>query len=167
MKLAPIVLLAYRRADHLRKVLEAIQKNPLAEHSDLIVYSDGPKSVHNKEEVAGINAVRELVKSKSWCKNVKLVASPVNKGVNENFFDSISEVMNQYGKAIVIEDDIVVSPYFLEYMNDALNLYENEKKVFHITGYIFNMKTGKLGDTYFLGIPNTWGWATWKDRWDK
>lgn len=167
MSLAPIVILTYKRAEHLQKTLEAIRQNALAAESDLIVYSDGPKYPDNEADVAAINAVREVVKSKQWCKNVKLVAGEKNKGLNDAFFDGITEVMNEYGKAIILEEDIVVSPHFLDYMNDALNMYEHEKKVFQITGYIFNMKTQHLPSTYFMTHPFTWGWATWKDRWEK
>ena len=167
MAIAPIVILAYKRVDHLRKTLEAIQKNPLAGQTDLIVYSDGPKYPDNTKDISDIRALRELVKSKQWCKNVTLIPSEKNKGLNDAFFDGITEVINQYGKAIVLEEDTVVSPYFLEYMNDTLNLYENEKNVFQITGYMYDMKTANLPSTYFLSVPNTWGWATWKDRWDK
>ncbi len=167
MKPAPIVIMAYKRVDYLRQTLEAIEKNSLANQSDLIVYSDGPKYPENSTDVANIKLLRELVLSKQWCKNVKLVISDTNKGLNNAFFDGITEVMNTYGKAIVLEEDILVSPNFLEFMNDALNMYENEKNVFHISGCLFKIKTTDLPPSFFLSVANTWGWATWKDRWDK
>jgi hypothetical protein len=167
MKVAPIVILAYKRVDHLRKTLEAIRENPLAAETDLIVYSDGPKNPENKADIEAIRTLREMVLSEQWCKNVKLISAEKNKGLNDAFFDGITEVMNSYGKAIVLEEDIVVSKHFLDYMNQALTAYENNKNVFHIAGYSFNINNKKLNETYFLGIPNTWGWATWKDRWDK
>ena len=161
-KLAPIVLFAYKRADHIRQTLEALSKNTLADQSELIVVSDAGK---NESDHAAVQEVRDLILSKQWCGKVSLICNKKNLGLNENFFFHITNIVNEFGKIIILEEDIVTSSNFLKYMNDALVMYENEKKVMQISGFIFNMNTKKLDSTYFLGITNGWGWATWADRW--
>jgi hypothetical protein len=162
--LAPIVLFAYKRADHIRQTLEALSKNDLANQSELIVVSDAGK---HESDHAAVNEVRDLIVSKNWCGKVRLICNEKNLGLNENFFFHITNISKQYGKIIVLEEDIVTSTGFLRYMNDALDMYEHDEKVMQISGFIFNMNTKKLSPTYFLGITNGWGWATWANRWEK
>ena len=88
-------------------------------------------------------------------------------GMNENFFLNITSVVEEYGKVIVLEDDICTAPQFLTYMNDALDFYENEERVMQISGFVFNISNDKLPHTYFVGMSNGWGWGTWKSKWSK
>lgn len=86
-------------------------------------------------------------------------------GLAESVIAGVTEVVGKHGKVIVLEDDLVTTPFLLTYMNEALDMYEGEKKVFSITGYSdFPMGNHKLTETYFLKTPHSWTWATWKDR---
>ncbi len=162
--LAPILLFTYNRVEHTRKTLDALCSNPLAGESELIVVSDAPRI---QEHVEGVEVVRNLIRSKVWCKNTTLLCMERNMGMNENFLVNITEVVEKYGKVIVLEDDICTSPQFLNFMNDALDVYEQEERVMHVSGFVFDISNRNLPNSFFIGAPSTWGWATWKDRWQK
>jgi acetyltransferase-like isoleucine patch superfamily enzyme len=164
MNLSPIVLFVYNRPQHTQQTLEALSKNYLADQSRLYIYSDGPKSNADVKQLATIEEVRKLIYSKKWCKEVIIIESQNNKGLADSIIGGVSEVVNNHGKVIVLEDDIVTSRGFLKYMNDALSLYESENKVMHISGYMYPNKK-RLPDTFFFEVPLCWGWATWKRSW--
>lgn len=162
--LAPIVLFVYNRPQQALNTLEALAKNDLAKDSSLFIYADGPKAVEDKMK---IEETRKILRLKQWCKEVHIIESEENKGLATSIVEGVTKIINLYGKAIVLEDDIVTSPFFLQYMNESLTLYEKEDKVMHISGYV-PLTTGaqKLPDTYFLRFMSCWGWATWKRAWD-
>ncbi|MFM7021918.1 MAG: hypothetical protein ACKOXB_02995 [Flavobacteriales bacterium] len=159
---APILLFVYHRLDHTRQTIEALQKNHLAADSLLIVYSD---AASKKEHEAGVQQVRNYLSSINGFIEVKIILQPVNKGLAKSIVDGVAEQINIHGRAIVLEDDLITSPYFLKYMNAALELYEKEEKVMQVTGFCFPV-TGQLPSTYFVKLTSSWGWATWKRAWD-
>lgn len=163
--LAPIILFIYNRPDHTKQTLEALASNTLASESDLFIFADGPKENATPEQIEKIRQTRELARSKQWCKQVTVVESEKNKGLAASIISGVTEIANKYGKVIVLEDDIVTGKYFLEFMNDALEKYENEKKVWHIAGWRDPVKHAKEGSAYFYPTMDCWGWATWADRW--
>lgn len=160
--LAPIVLFVYNRPDHTRQTVEALQNNVLAEQSDLFIYADNAKNELAKENV---KKVREYIGNIKGFKSVTIIERDKNLGLADSIIDGVTTVVNKFGKIIVLEDDIVTSKYFLQYMNDALIKYENEKKVMEITGYSFPMEKEGLPETFFLRVGCCWSWATWQDRW--
>ncbi|MDB5203120.1 MAG: methyltransferase FkbM family [Ferruginibacter sp.] len=167
--MAPIVFFAYNRPDHTRRSLEALQKNPEAANSFLRIYIDGPKANASAETIANIKAVRNVAAEKQWCGRVEIIASPENKGLFSSISSGITNTINEFGRIIVLEDDVLVSPGFLAYMNEALELYEQTPEVMHISGYSrpqFN-SAGLEDATYFFYHTSCWGWATWKRAWDK
>jgi hypothetical protein len=161
MKLAPIVLFVYNRPEHTKQTVEALQKNELANESELFIYSDAPK---NENAIAKVKEVREYIKSIDGFKSITIVEREKNWGLANSIIDGVTKIVNEYGKIIVLEDDLVTSPYFLRYMNDNLNIYENQQKVASIHGYIYPIED--LPDVFFIKGADCWGWATWKDRWD-
>lgn len=165
---APIVLFVYNRPRHTLQTLEALANNVLANQSLLYVYADGAKDGADKDALSKIEETRNILRQKKWCKEVYIIESKNNKGLAESITKGVSEVVNKYGRAIVLEDDIVTSPDFLQYMNDALSLYDNKENVMHISAFI-PLTTGaeNLPETYFLRFMSCWGWATWKRAWDK
>jgi hypothetical protein len=168
MSLAPVVLFVYNRPDHTKQTLEALVKNDLANESDLFVFCDGPKENADVETLEAIRNVRDLVKSRRWCKSVKIIESQRNKGLADSIVEGVTKIINQFGKIIVLEDDIITSKGFLKYMNEALNLYEQEDKVMHISSYLpYTNSIKTLPETFFLPFMSCWGWATWKRAWDK
>lgn len=161
-QLAPILLFVFARPDHTRRTLEYLAANELASQSDLIVYADAARK---ESEEAAVNEVRSIVKSAQGFGSVTLVERKTNYGLARNIIEGVSEVCNRYGRVIVLEDDLVTSPGFLTFMNAALDRYEDDKQVWHISGWNYPIDPAGLGDAFFLRVMNCWGWATWADRW--
>lgn len=162
---APIVLFVYNRLEHTKRTIEALQKNNNASKHELFVFSDGPK----KGEEENIAQLRNYIKEIDGFRNVNIINSPVNKGLANSVIDGVTQIIEDFGKVIVLEDDLICIPSFLDYMDEALVLYENQKQVYSITGYSYLSEEEKkdVADTYFLPIMSSWSWATWKDRWNK
>jgi len=160
-KPAPIVLFVYNRPEHTRMTVEALQRNRLAADSTLFIFSDGPQS-GSEETVA---AVRDYLPTITGFKDVVIRNAETNRGLANSIIAGVSEVVDQYGKAIILEDDILTSQYFLTFMNDALDIYEKDEEVASVSGYlhpsIFVPK-----ETFFLRQGSSWGWATWKRAWE-
>jgi GT2 family glycosyltransferase len=163
MNLAPLVLFTYNRLWHTKQTVEALQKNLFAEQSNLFIFSDGPKTDKDEPKV---KEVREYLKTIKGFKNIEIIERDKNLGLANNIIDGVTKIVNEYGRIIVLEDDVVTSPYFLKYMNEALNFYENNEKVMHISGYMYSIERKGLPDVFFLK-PTTCsgGWATWKRAW--
>lgn len=162
LKLAPIVLFVYNRPDHTRQTVEALQKNEIASESELFIYSDAAK---NENAVAKVNEVREYISSIDGFKNITIIKREKNWGLANSIIDGVTKIVNEYGKIIVLEDDLVTSPYFLKFMNEALEVYEDEKRVWHVSGWNYPIETDGLDDVFMWRLMNCWGWATWADRW--
>ena len=162
MTLAPIVLFVYSRPWHTIQTIEALQKNELAKESELFIYSDASK---NEDARKNVNEVREYIRTIDGFKKVTVVEREKNWGLADSIIDGVTKIVNEYGKIIVLEDDLVTSPYFLKFMNEALEFYKNEKKVWHISGWNYPIETDGLGDVFLWRAMNCWGWATWSDRW--
>jgi hypothetical protein len=161
---APVALFVYNRPDHTRQTLEALARNRGADSTTLYVFSDGPKHNATPAERERIIAVRQLVCSRPWLRNVVLVEADVNRGLADSIVAGVSRVVEQHGRVIVLEDDIVTSPGFLEFMNAGLELYADEEKVMHISGYMYPLDLPARG-TAFLRVLSCWGWATWARAW--
>jgi len=161
--LAPIVLFTYNRLDHTKQTVEALKKNIYAEDSKLFIYSDAPKTEVVKEEVDHVRAYLHTIEG---FKSITIVERKENWGLARNIIDGVTRIVNEYGKIIVLEDDIVTSKCFLKYMNDGLEVYKNEEKVMAISSYFWTDNTEKLPETFFLQPFACWGWSTWKQDWD-
>lgn len=159
---APVVLFVFSRPDHTKITIEALAANEGAESTDLIVYSDAARRI---DDVPRVEAVREFLRGVRGFKSVKVVERIENFGLARNIMDGVTDVCRNYGRVIVLEDDIVTSQYFLKFMNSALERYRSEKKVWHISGWNYPISSEGLGDCYFVQVMNCWGWATWSDRW--
>jgi hypothetical protein len=159
---APILLFVYNRPEHTRRTIEALSVNILADQSELFIYSDAPKGISASDKV---REVRSFISAIKGFKSVTIIEREKNWGLAASIIDGVTNIVNQYGKVIVLEDDIVTSPYFLSYMNDGLTLYENDDRVISIHGYVYPLKT-KLPDYFFIKGADCWGWATWKRGWN-
>lgn len=162
LTLASIVLFVYKRLWHTQQTIEALKNNELAKKSTLFIFSDAPKS--EKDEDA-VKEVRKYIKSIKGFKEVIVIEREKNYGLAKNIIDGVTQVVNKYGKVIVLEDDIVTSPSFLKYMNEALEFYKDHEKVMHISGYIYPINSEGLPDFFFIKPTSCWGWATWKRAW--
>ena len=162
MNLAPIVLFVYNRLSHTQQTINALKENNLSNLSDLIIYSDAPKT---QEQTQSIQKVRDYIKQVNGFKTVTIVEREINFGLAKSIIEGVTEVCEKYGRIIVLEDDLETSPYFLQYMNDALNVYENQEQVMSIAGYTFPIESAGLNETFFLKVLGCWGWATWSRAW--
>jgi hypothetical protein len=159
---APIALFAYNRLQHTIRTVEALQQNDLAKMSDLIAFSDGARSSEDENQVS---AVRDYLRSITGFRSVQISEQPKNLGLARSIITGVSGVCQSHGRVIVIEDDLVTSPYFLRYMNDGLTMYENVDEVASIHGYIYPVQA-ILPETFFLKGADCWGWATWARAWE-
>lgn len=165
MQLAPIVLFTYNRPQHTRQTLEALTKNVLADQSDLFIYCDGPKKNATSEQLDTIKKTREVIREKKWCKTVTIYESDINKGLADSIISGVTEIINKFGKIIVLEDDIVTGKYFLDFMNTTLEKYKNNNEVWHITGWRDPIKKSKNDSSFFYPTMDCWSWGTWQNRW--
>ena len=161
MSLAPLLLFVYNRPYHTRKTIEALLENESASETDLIIYSDASIDPFNNK----VLETRNYIKSVIGFRSIVIIERSKNWGLSRNIIDGVTSVINEYGKVIVLEDDLVVSPFFLKYMNEALDFYEKEEQIVCIHGYVYPVKR-KLPETFFIIGADCWGWATWKRGWD-
>lgn len=163
--LSPIVLFVYNRPWHTRQTLEFLSKNILADKSKLFIYADGPKKNIAGEHRQKIKEVRAIIREKKWCAEVEIIERTENMGLANSIILGVTEVVNKYGKIIVLEDDLVTSVGFLQFMNDALTMYQHQDNVMHVSGYMFPVKTKTKSDTFFFNSTSCWGWGTWAGSW--
>jgi len=169
MSYAPILLTVFNRADYAKKVLDSLAKNELAKFSELYIYSDGPRRIEEEEKV---RAVREVLKNVKGFKKVTVVAAPKNKGLANSVIGGVTDIVNRYGKVIVLEDDLLTQKYFLNVMNQMLDYYELDNNVGAVTAFSQSVRQMKFPkdykqDTFFNVRPTSTGWGTWKNRWEK
>lgn len=168
MQYAPIVIFAFNRADVLKTLVRTLKRNPEAKESDVFVFVDGARPEKHGEQDK-VMEVCEYVKSIDCFKSLTYKFSEKNKKLAPSIIEGVSEVISEYGRCIVLEDDLILSTNFLAWMNQCLNMYENNKAIFQISGFTPSvLKKGEvLGDVLFTGKAHSWGWATWKDRWEQ
>jgi hypothetical protein len=159
---APIALFAYRRPDHLRRCLDALRANTLAARTNLFVFSDGAR---NPAAAEGVAQVRSLFGDVKGFASVNVVERSGNWGLARSIIAGVTDLVQRYGRVIVVEDDLLTSPHFLQYMNDGLDLWADRGEVASIHGYFYPVPD-PLPETFFLKGADCWGWATWKRAWD-
>ncbi|MEI6488150.1 MAG: glycosyltransferase family 2 protein [Bacteroidota bacterium] len=165
MQYAPIILFAYNRPLHTQRVLDALAGNKEAKDSTLYIYCDGAKATCNLEVQESIRKTRIIAKNEKRFKELIIKEQTNNKGLAKSIIDGVSEVIIKHGKAIIVEDDILVSEYFLKFMNDSLTVYNDSDNVACINSYVYPVKN-KLPDTFFIKGADCWGWATWQRAWN-
>jgi hypothetical protein len=157
----PILLFVYNRLEHVRRAVESLQSNELAAESPLFIYSDGAKSEEAQSEV---NDVRKFIYTIKGFAKINIIERSENWGLARNIIDGVTTQVNRYGRVIVVEDDLVVAPHFLQFMNDALDTYADEPRVGHIQACDFTQDSS-LPDTFLIKWTGSWGWATWDRAW--
>ncbi len=160
--LAPIALFLYNRPDHARRTLSFLQQNELAADSRLFIFSDGPSTPADE---AKVQDVRQLARTVTGFKSVKLIERSMNVGLANSIISGVTQLVQEYGKVIVFEDDLLSSPHTLRYFNDALDRYQEVPEVMHIGAYMYDLKAPDLPPTFFYRAATSWGWATWARAW--
>jgi len=143
-------------------------QNDLSAGSLLHIFADGPKQGASAADLQKITETRQLLKEKKWCGEVIVHESKVNKGLANSVIDGVTQVLEQYGKVIVLEDDLVLAKGFLTYMNTALDKYNEQEQVMQVSGHCFPVeKIPQSNSSFFIPLTTSWGWGTWKRAWDK
>lgn len=162
MSYAPIALFTYSRADHTKRAVESLLQNAEAKDSELFVFSDGPKT---PTKAAAVQENRDYIHTITGFKSVTIIERETNWGLANSLIAGISEVINKYEKMIVVEDDLVLSPFFLQFMNEGLEKYIDDERVGAISGFVYPVQAD-LPENFFLRYFNCWGWAIWKRSWE-
>lgn len=165
---APIALFAYKRADKLEKCIKALEKNQGVEETDLYIFADGAKGEKDGDEVRAVRCYIDNYQKESRFRNVFVEKKEKNVGLANSIIAGVTSVINQYGKVIVVEDDLITTPDFLNYMNGALDYYEEDLVYGSISAYTYPLKEleNYEKDVYATKKGECWGWATWKNRWE-
>jgi hypothetical protein len=165
-ELSPIVLFVYNRPEHTRRTVQSLAQNELALQSDLFVFADGAK---NEKARAAVQGVREYAQTIRGFRSVTIAERKRNFGLADSVIDGVTQVCAQFGRAIVVEDDLLTAPHFLGFMNEALERYKDEARIFSVSG--FNFPIDSLEDYPYDAFcsyrSSSWGWGTWQDRWMK
>ena len=164
---SPIVLFVYNRADHFQKTFDVLSKCPEAKDSELFIFSDGPKNEAAAGKVQEVRKALHAIEASGLFKSVTIQESPVNKGLAQSIIAGVTDIMNRFGRAIVLEDDCMASPYFLSFMNRSLDAFEDNTQIGSIAGYApsFDFPKDYTDDTFLAWRSCSMCWATWKDRW--
>ncbi|TGL56534.1 methyltransferase, TIGR04325 family [Leptospira ognonensis] len=159
---APIAIFSYDRVAHLTRTIESLKANASSKDSDLYIFSDAAKS---ESKTASVSDVRNYIRTIEGFKSIQIIEREVNFGLAKSIISGVTQVVQKHGRVIVLEDDMLTSPYFLDYMNSNLDLYEKDENVISIHGYMYPVSK-TLPDFFFLKGADCWGWATWKRGWD-
>jgi len=165
MKTAPIVLFTYNRPEHLRRTVEALKKNYLARQSELIIFSDGPKE---GEDPHAVDEVRHCISTIRGFRCIGGKTQSRNVGLARSVIMGMTAIFKAYDRAIVLEDDLITAPDFLFFINMCLDAYKHDSRIFSVSGYTPNIDfSGYDKDIYLAPRTCSWGWGTWRDRWNK
>lgn len=159
---APIALFTYNRADHTKSVIESLLQNKEAKDSELYIFSDGPKT---EEKRKAVEANRHYIHSITGFKSIHIIEHEENQGLANSLIKGITALTNKYGRVIVVEDDLILSPYFLQFMNEALDKYANDDRISAVSAFL-NPIDNTPPNLFFLRYFACWGWGTWKRAWD-
>ena len=164
--LAPIVLFVYNRPEHTKRTVESLLNNTLVSKSTLFIFSDGAKS---DKDIQNVDAVRNYIKTLRDFDKIEIIEREKNFGLANSVIIGVNEVISLFGKVIILEDDMISSPYFLKYMNEVLNYFEDNQRIYSVTGYTFPIKIPEnyKHPLYLSPRSSSWGWGTWKNRWEK
>ncbi len=156
---APVLLFVYNRPQHTRRIFEQLLRQPEIESTHIYIWSDGPKGNQDSDAVQEVRAIcRSLLPQATLHEQIS------NVGLANNVVEGVSTILKTHTRVIVLEDDLILSPYFLRWMNDTLNCYENNPEIAHIhAGTFYTSST--LKNNHLLHFAGSWGWATWQDRW--
>jgi hypothetical protein len=158
----PIAVFTYNRPDHTRRMLDSLGACVRLNECQVFIFSDGPKMPSHENAILN---TRDVIHE--WAKkfNGKVIEQPVNIGLARSIVNGVTKLCDEFGRVIVLEDDMLVSPRFLDYMLTALDRYQDEEELCQISGYMFPVVHPQQPDAFFLPLTTTWGWATWRRAW--
>ena len=162
----PVILFAYNRPEHLRRTVESLLANRRSAATDLHIFSDGPKT---PEQAVAVGKVRDYLRTIAGFRSVRIVERERNMGLAASVIAGTSEILGRHDACIVMEDDMLAAPSFLDFMNVALETYRDRQDVFSVTGYNYPLPIAPNypEDAYLSYRGSSWGWGSWADRWCK
>ena len=160
---SPIAIFIYNRPRHIERLLNSLAQCYGIEDSDLYIFADGPKEGQDK---ANIIESRDIAANFDKANSIELITVDKNQGLANSIIQGVTRLVNDYGRVIVLEDDLILAPGFLRFMNQALDRYQDESQVMQISGHMFPVKVKTKEDSFFMPFTTSWGWATWKRAWD-
>lgn len=163
MNLSPIVIFGYDRPSHMSNMIRSLSQNKESIDSEVFIFIDGANTT---TDTRAHKKVIDKVSENLPFKKTYLKVREENIGCKENIISGISEVIDDYGKAIIVEDDLLLGKYFLNYMNNALNYYEDSREIWHINGYSLPQLIKNSSKSSISTLAQPWGWGTWSDRWE-
>ena len=165
---APILLLTYNRDEELNKILTNLASCHDSDRYDLFIHIDAPNIFNDGDDECCQKIQNSINEYRDKFKAVNVLEETFHRGLAASVISSVTEIINKYGKVIVIEDDLFLSKDCLNFLNDALTYYENDNRIWSVTGYTppLESKNNLSGDVYFSYRSSSWAWATWKDRWN-
>lgn len=168
MAYSPVVIFGYNRLSHLKRTIDALADNMGAKNTEIFLFLDGFKGAEDKAQVESVHNFGKQLMLDERFEKVNVYIDERNKGLAKSVIQGVSSVIEKYGRVIVLEDDLLTSKDFLPFMNDCLNYYEHCDRIWSISGYTFNLPSLKKADSdvYFGYRAASWGWATWKNRWE-
>ena len=166
---APIVIFVYNRVDRIKNLIKSLVINPESKLSDLYIFSDGPKNDDAVDKVKEVRDYIDTLTNLDDFKSVYITKSEQNKGLAKSIIDGVTYVMNKHERAIIIEDDNILAPDFLDYMNRGLEYYKNNPKIWALSGFSRKMDfpADYNHDIFIIQRISSYTWASWKDRWEK
>mgnify|MGYP001135833181 CR=1 FL=1 len=166
---APVVVFAYNRPLHLQRTLDALAVCRLAAQTEVHVFADGPKKAAAAEAVAGVRRALAQETEASRFAAFHVHVSDTNLGLANSIIRGVGQVLAEHGRAIVLEDDLLVSADFLEFMNDCLAFYEDDAMVGAVTGFcpLQAMPYGCTDDVFLVFRNSSQGWGTWARVWNE
>ncbi|SFQ11603.1 hypothetical protein SAMN04487928_11946 [Butyrivibrio proteoclasticus] len=166
----PVVIFCYSREDKLRRLIESLKECNHSTYYDVFFFCDAPsyKRPDDQKKVYAVQEYIKIVEREKFFHSVTHFFSEEHLGCRKSVINGVSKIIGQYGKVIDLEDDLIVSKDFLDYMEEGLRVFENNKEVWSISGLTFPLKSLGLlkTDFYLHGRGNSCGFATWKDRWE-
>ena len=168
VKRAPVAVFVYNRISDAKEVLEALNENYLASESDLFIFSDASKSYQDEQKVQEVRSYILKYQTYTKFKSVKIKMAENNQGLAKSIIEGVTQIINNYGMIIVLEDDCVPTKDFLKYMNEALCFFRGNDAIWSIAGYGYSLPSLSRYpyDTYLSYRGSSWGWATWKEMWE-
>lgn len=158
---SPIVIFAYNRPRRFKELVNSLKQNIDYANHEIFVFIDGPKKEEDKTKIKEVKEIAQTLTN-------KIITSEKNRGLAASIITGVSEVVNKYGEVIVLEDDLILHPNFLNFMEEGLRVFREDKRIISICG--FGLKIQKPRnynhEIYLAKRSSSWGWATWKDRWN-
>jgi Glycosyl transferase family 2 len=162
--LAPIAIFAYKRPEHLQRTIDSLKRCEGFANSKIIVFGDGPKS---PGDIGAVDATRRIAEARLGSQ-AEYRFRDKNAGLAASIIDGVDEITRRFGRAIVLEDDLELSSNFLTYVNAGLDRYQDDAKVYQISGQLFDTPEFiDRGAALFLPFTTSWGWGTWRRAWDR